>query len=361
VNGRTDGEPLFSEPLPNDPWPVAARDLLTERERSLYQSLLSLYPDHKVFVQVALSQLIDVPEFHPERQSIRNRFSQLVADFVLCRSDLSVVAVIELDDRSHRRADRQRADARKTKALEDGGLRLVRVPAGALPSVEKLQTLVDAVRPASDRSDIPEFQRFLPAESVLQLADDWGSVRADISVVGPTDSSGAESRMLKLITLKLALGVVVFVGGWIFYSQYLPFVIQRAFQPLAGRQLPASSALPTSSATSAPARISPLPVAFGPSAEELAEQKRAQLQEAAALQKQKELTWAASYSAPVSCDHPVDWNAQVECGNQYMRAKKLFEQRWAAEHALSQSTGAAVVLDNGSIGGSQSHPDRGGR
>jgi hypothetical protein len=57
--------------------------------------LLNLYPDHKIFVQVALSQLIDVPEDHPGRQSIRNRFSQLVADFVLCRSDLSVIAVIE--------------------------------------------------------------------------------------------------------------------------------------------------------------------------------------------------------------------------------------------------------------------------
>jgi Protein of unknown function (DUF2726) len=122
--------PAFSESLPETPWPVAARQLLSNRELSLYQDLNALYPDHKVFVQVALSQLIDVPEDHPERTAIRNRFTQLVADFVLCRQDMSVVAVIELDDGSHRRRDRQYADARKAKTLVDAGVKLVRIPAG---------------------------------------------------------------------------------------------------------------------------------------------------------------------------------------------------------------------------------------
>jgi hypothetical protein len=47
---------------PADPrWPVSARNLLTKRERSLYDLLLYLYPDHRIFIQVAISQLIDVP------------------------------------------------------------------------------------------------------------------------------------------------------------------------------------------------------------------------------------------------------------------------------------------------------------
>jgi hypothetical protein len=48
--------------LPDAPWPVAARNLLSPREQSLYQRLLSLYPKHQVFVQVALSQLIDIDQ-----------------------------------------------------------------------------------------------------------------------------------------------------------------------------------------------------------------------------------------------------------------------------------------------------------
>src|SRR6267378_593825 len=154
MNRSEGSKPLFGEPLPDAPWPVAARNLLSAREQSLYQRLLSLYPRHQVFVQVALSQLVDVDHNHPESASIRARYKQLVADFVLCRADLSVVAVIELDDRSHERRDRQDADARKTKALVDAGLRLVRIPAGALPSREKLREIIDVdwARPG-DRSE----------------------------------------------------------------------------------------------------------------------------------------------------------------------------------------------------------------
>jgi hypothetical protein len=74
VNQRAGAEPFFSEPLPDAPWPVAARNLLSDRENSLYQRLLSLYPDHKIFVQVALSQMIDVPESRRLRREIHRTY-----------------------------------------------------------------------------------------------------------------------------------------------------------------------------------------------------------------------------------------------------------------------------------------------
>ena len=98
--------------LPGTPWPVATRGIMSEREKSLYQDLISLYPDHKIFVQVALSQLLDVARDHPDQIAIPGRFKQLVADFVLCRSDLNIVTVIKLDDRTHLRADRKRSATR---------------------------------------------------------------------------------------------------------------------------------------------------------------------------------------------------------------------------------------------------------
>jgi hypothetical protein len=82
----------------------------------------------------------------------------------------------------------------------------------------------------------------------------------------------------------------------------------------------------------------------------LADKTRAE-SEAVTLQRQKEHAWLPYYSAPASCEHPVDWKAQVECGNQYMRAKKEFEKQWLAEHGAGESGGGAVVLENGSIGG----------
>jgi hypothetical protein len=338
VNWRAGAEPFVSNPLSDDPWPVAAKNLLTEREQSLYQRLLSLYPEHKIFVQVALSQLIDVPEGHPERMSIRNQFSQLVADFVLCRSNLSVIAVIELDDRSHERADRRRADARKNKALADADIRLVRIPAGRLPTEDDLRKLVNAEGAVEEG---------VQEETVLSLVETVNTYE-EISAHGWRDDSSAESRELKRIALKAIAVAILLLGGWFIFSQFLPAVVKHALQPLAIPRVQTASA-PPNSIPVAPPRIPTAPVISGPSAEELAWQKRVQIQAANALQKKKDLAWAAFYSAPASCEHPADWNAQVECGNQYMRAKKRFEEQWAT----SQGTAAEVVPGNGSVGGTQ--------
>jgi hypothetical protein len=345
LNRSEGAKPLCSEPLPNAPWPVAARNLLSPREQSLYQSLLSLYPRHQVFVQVALSQLIDVDHNHPESESIRARYKQLVADLVLCRADLSVVAVIELDDRSHKRRARQDADARKTKALVDAGLRLVRIPAGALPSEEELREIIDADRPPGEHSGRPKMHHFVPVESELRLAPDWGSAP---TFAPRADHEGAASRAVKLAVVKMVLGGVVLVFGWVVYTQLVPAVAQRAFQPLTVRHVPPSSTAPRSSLALAPAQISPVPKVAGRTPQELTEQRRIESQ-AVAFQRQKEHAWLAYYSAPASCEHPVDWKAQVECGNQYMRAKKEFDKQWVIEHPSSESSGGASVLDNGSV------------
>ena len=346
MNRRAGADSIVSEPLPDTPWPVVASNLLTRREQSLYESLLGLYPNHKIFVQVALSQLIDVPEDQPERQSIRNRFSQLVADFVLCRPDLTVVAVIELDDRSHERRDRQDADARKTKALVDAGLRLVRIPAGNLPPEEELREIIDADRvPSGDRSENPKTHRFVAAEPELRLAGDWGSTHTDAPKM---NHEPAAIRALKVGALKMVLAGIAIVGGWFVYAQFIPAVVQRTFQPLAIGQVPNSSPVTLSSSTGSPPWIATVPTQ-----QELAEKRRAELRAAADLQRQKDHAWLAHYSAPASCEHPVDWNAQVECGNQYMRAKKDFEKQWLADHPSGEFGGAAIVLDNGSIGGAR--------
>jgi hypothetical protein len=311
---------------------------LSKRESKLYQTLLALYPEHKIFVQVALSQLINVARNHPERDSIRAHYKQLVADFVLCRSDLSVVAVIELDDRTHKWPKRKDADARKNKALADAGMRLVRIPAGRLPTMEKLRELVDADRP--DRTAIPTLHA---PEAELRLVEE-----ADDPYFVPSMEEESDSRAFKAITQKIILGGVLIVVGWFVYSQFLPFAMQRAFQPLAIAHAPTASA-PSRTATSTRRPIASL-VAV-PNSAELAHTGQAQLQAANALQNEKAQAWAAFYTAPASCEHPVDWDAQVECGNRYMRAKKLFEQAWEAEHPQKQGSATEIVLDNGSVGG----------
>lgn len=336
MNWRTGAEPQVGEPLTDEPWPVKAKKLLTERERSLYENLQNLYPDHKLFVQVALSQLIDVPTNHPDRHSVRNRFSQLVADFVLCRKDLSVVAVIELDDPSHQRPDRQYADARKNKALADAGIRLVRIPAGRLPLDDALRAIIDG----------EDTFRIIPhSEVVLTLAED---VYPEEIAYNSEDESSAVSRELKRAGLKALIVVSLLLGGWLFFRFLLPMAMQQAFKPLAVQQARAAAARPQSALAGRPQNPARA-IVSGPSASEEAALKQPAFQAANALQKKKDQAWAAFYTPPTSCEHPADWSAQVECGNQYMRAKKRFEERWEAEHASAQGAGPQVVLDNGTF------------
>jgi hypothetical protein len=307
-------------PLPDEPWPVSARSLLSRRENKLYQTLVALYPDHRLLVQVALSQLINIDRNHPERDSIRARYKQLVADFVLCRSDLSVVVVIELDDRTHVWPKRKEADARKNKALADARIRLVRIPAGRLPSPDTLRALLDAGAVEEGTQE----------ETVLSLVQTV-NIYDEASMHAWRDDSSEESREVKRVVLRAVAAAILLLAGWFIFSQFLPAVVKQVLQHVAVPHLRVASA-PPNSISVAPSRISTAPVIPGPSSEELAWQKRVQLQAANSLQMKKDQAWAAFYSAPTSCEHPADWAAQVECGNQYMRAKKRFEERWEAEH-----------------------------
>jgi hypothetical protein len=54
-------------------------------------------------------------------------------------------------------------------------------------------------------------------------------------------------------------------------------------------------------------------------------------QAAVAQEKRKERAWAEFYKADDSCEHPSDWAEQVECGNQYIRARKAFDKLWQSQ------------------------------
>jgi hypothetical protein len=327
-----------AQSLGDAPWPVQPKNLLTNRETQLFQTLHALYPNHRLFVQVALSQLVDVPKDHPNRVAIRNRFERLVADFVLCRADMSVVAVIELDDPSHRMPIRQAADARKTKALQDAGLELIRIPEGPLPSGESLRSIIAQREASADKSEVaPQLQ--LDSGPELQLADDW----PPIEQIGAEVSSIGSKAVLQAV-LKLVFGIVVIVGGWLLYAQLLPHLMHSALQPLAAR------ALGPNPRPAAPPQI--LPATTPPIAVPETASRTAALEDVR-LQKEKTHAWNASYQVPASCEHPVDWNAQVECGNRYIRAKRVFEGQWAAAHGEEGGAAQGVILDNKALKGSR--------
>jgi hypothetical protein len=304
-------------PRENSYWPVFARAPLTMREQFLYHRLSVMYPEHIILAQVALSQIIDVSPGTSNRQAIRGKFKQLVADFVLCRSDFSIVAVIELDDPSHAQLHRRDADARKTKAVESAGLTFVRISAGPIPSETDLRRVI--------QQDATAAQVVVAAPTAPPRAADPEKEAVRRSVVGAA---------------VVIVVIVVIAVGWVIYSQLwtisMPSAVAvkslAAVPRLAGQGTPM---LEFRSAATALAPAAMRPPATGQEAEKQEKARAALAAQQIVMEaaRRKEKAWAVYYVAPASCEHPPAWKDQVECGNQYIRAKREFEQQWQAHIA----------------------------
>lgn len=114
------------------PWPFYAKKPLTQPEQVLYHRLVAAMPECIVLAQVQLSRILGVKKgfsFH----EWNNRINRMSVDFVVCLMDATIVAAVELDDKTHEKATRVQADAKKEKALSSAGVAVVRWQVSALP------------------------------------------------------------------------------------------------------------------------------------------------------------------------------------------------------------------------------------
>ena len=93
--------------------------------------------------------------------SDRLRIAQQRVDYVVCTRRCEVVAVVELDDKTHSRAKDELRDAR----LEQAGIRTVRFQARHKPKVEAIRTMIlgPAVTEAGKTTTEPTGQGAMPA------------------------------------------------------------------------------------------------------------------------------------------------------------------------------------------------------
>ena len=122
----------------DDIWPFYAKKPLSPPEQILYFRLVEALPDYIVLAQVQLSRFLGVKKGH-NYQSWSNRINRMSADFVICKKDASIVAVIELDDSTHQKLDRQIADTKKDKALEAAAIKVVRWQAKSIPDLTEIK------------------------------------------------------------------------------------------------------------------------------------------------------------------------------------------------------------------------------
>lgn len=110
--------------------PIKSSYLLSNHEKTMFGEIRQAVPECQIFVQVALSAIL-----WTKSQATRNRFNRLIADYVITDNNFNILAVIELDDKSH--DNRQEKDAERDEMLREAGYKVLRYR--YMPSKEQLR------------------------------------------------------------------------------------------------------------------------------------------------------------------------------------------------------------------------------
>ena len=121
--------------------------LFTPAERSFLGVLNQAIEDNAViFGKVRVADIIKPIGGLPRSkwQVLFNKISSKHFDFVVCdKNDLSVLCVIELDDKSHNSKNRQKRDAFLKSACKSADLPLIQIPAKSAYNIDEIrQTLI---------------------------------------------------------------------------------------------------------------------------------------------------------------------------------------------------------------------------
>lgn len=114
------------------------KPLLTDNEVEFFNRIVKAVPESYVFCQTSMGGIIDGANFDP-RDRIAS-FMKIAAkrlDFLVCDKNLNIIAVIELDDRSH--IGRRRKDAERDAILSGAGIKTIRYESRNRPSVETIR------------------------------------------------------------------------------------------------------------------------------------------------------------------------------------------------------------------------------
>lgn len=104
---------------------------LTANEQAMFNRLKGALPELNVLAQVSFGALLTA-----KSRPARNTFDRKIADFVVCDAAFQVLAVVELDDSSHK--GRERQDASRDSLLTTAGYRVLRYP--RVPDIDKVRS-----------------------------------------------------------------------------------------------------------------------------------------------------------------------------------------------------------------------------
>jgi hypothetical protein len=121
--------------------------LLTDNETEFYSRLKRALPDFEIWPQVSMGALLEpiAKESNPEFWQLRQQFQSKICDYVIAKAGAprgtGVVAVIELDDRTH---DAHK-DAIRDAMLASAGIKTVRWESRNKPTENQIRSQILAL------------------------------------------------------------------------------------------------------------------------------------------------------------------------------------------------------------------------
>ena len=161
------------------------RKLMTDNEEEFFGRLVVALPDHYVFTQIAMSALLETASSDSKKaHGDRLRIAQQRVDYVVCTKSCEIVAVVELDDRTHSQAKDQLRDSR----LEQAGIRTVRFQSRNKPKGELIRKMVlgaaiTETTTAPVQSSRPTGQPVADNAGITSIA---GTTKEDVSPSAPS-------------------------------------------------------------------------------------------------------------------------------------------------------------------------------
>lgn len=99
--------------------PIKGKRIITMNEQPTFMKLKEALPEHIILAQVAFSAFMTAQGY-----TTRNLFNRKVADFVVLDKAFNIVAIVELDDSSHK--GKEKFDAERDALIHEAGFKVIR-------------------------------------------------------------------------------------------------------------------------------------------------------------------------------------------------------------------------------------------
>lgn len=303
---------------------------LSKTEQIFYHKLIEALPEYIVLAQVQLSSIIGIKESKKliiQRLHYKwlNPILQQSVDFLVCLKDFTIVAAIELDDKSHWGEKSINRDNKKDKNLEAAGINLIRWHAESMPSVEEIKQEFHAT---------PEFHNYEHIKTNIP------STKTAIKILTTIIMVSIFIWLIKIAISELTPSNLQKIAS-------IPFQkMQTQIQENSKQQKEKSQAIETAQIAALPAKqreelkrnllwkqqYSPPTQCINTMnaymvSECLKYEKRARTQFENSLNGKEEY-WAKYYTPSTKCLHIQSALQELECNNEKNNMRKNFEKDW---------------------------------